>query len=156
MSLRKASCASLTQLAQLCLRLLQPVGHAHFAVHRHRGGNVLLGLLAISPAAVNFAATHVAMGDKRAHAARLGVRHGLAIVAFSVLGAGDCGDVTHEAEGVGLAAPSARPTAEVKDGSGVIGELPCAAEVEVSLEDGSRAVAPDSTREQRRQQAEAE
>jgi hypothetical protein len=32
--------------------LLQPVGHAHFVLHRHHGGEVLLGLLAIVPAAV--------------------------------------------------------------------------------------------------------
>jgi hypothetical protein len=67
---RRAPC--LTQLAQLRFRLLRPVGHAHFAVHRHRGGEVLLGLLAIAPAAVKFAEAEVAMGDTRTHAAGLG------------------------------------------------------------------------------------
>src|SRR5262245_13985545 len=42
----------LTQLAQLRFRLLQPVRHTHFAVHRHRGRDVLLGLLAIAPTVV--------------------------------------------------------------------------------------------------------
>jgi hypothetical protein len=36
-----------------------------------RGGEVLLGLLEIAPAAVKFAETEVAMGDERAHAAGL-------------------------------------------------------------------------------------
>ena len=65
-------CPCLTQLAQLLFRLLQPVRHVHFAVHRHRGREVLLGLLAIAHAAVKFAETEVAVGDKRAHAAGLG------------------------------------------------------------------------------------
>jgi hypothetical protein len=64
---RRAPC--LTQLTQLRFRLLKPVGHAHFAVHRHRGGEVLLGLLAIAPAAVKSAETQVTVSDERAHAA---------------------------------------------------------------------------------------
>jgi hypothetical protein len=61
----------LTQLAQLRFRLVKPVGHAHFTVHRHRGGEVIMGLLAIAPAAMQFAVAQVAMGDKRSHAAGL-------------------------------------------------------------------------------------
>jgi hypothetical protein len=62
---------ALTQLAHLCLRLPRPVGHAHFAVHLYRGGEMLLRLLEIAIAAMQFAETEVAMGDKRTHAAGL-------------------------------------------------------------------------------------
>jgi hypothetical protein len=47
----------LTPMAQLRLRLLWLMGHAHFAVHPDRSGEVLLDLLAIAPAAVKFAET---------------------------------------------------------------------------------------------------
>src|SRR5262245_53141245 len=59
LDLKRARPHALTQLAQLPFRLLKPVGHAHFAVHRHCGGEVLLGLLAIAPAAVTFAEAEV-------------------------------------------------------------------------------------------------
>jgi pimeloyl-ACP methyl ester carboxylesterase len=97
---RRAPC--LTQLAQLRFRLLRPVGHAHFAIHRQRGGEVLLGLLAIAAAAMQFAEAQMAMGDKRTHVARLGERHGLAVVLFGVLGTARCGDVGGQGEGTGL------------------------------------------------------
>ena len=64
----RASCACLSQLAQLCFRLLRPVGDAHFSVHRHRGGEVPLGLLVIAREAVKFAKTEVAVGREWAHA----------------------------------------------------------------------------------------
>src|SRR4030095_9410705 len=35
------------QFSPLRLRLLQPVRHAHLAVHRRRGGEMLLGLLTL-------------------------------------------------------------------------------------------------------------
>src|SRR5215467_13157986 len=64
----RASCACLSQLAQLCFRLLRPVGHAHFSVHRDRGGEVPMGLLVIVRAAVKFAETEVAVSGEWAHA----------------------------------------------------------------------------------------
>ena len=51
----------LTQLAQICVGLLQPIGHAHVAVHHHRGGEILLGLLRIARAATQFAEAQVAV-----------------------------------------------------------------------------------------------
>jgi hypothetical protein len=61
----------LSELPRFNRGLLQPVGHAHFTVHRHRGGEVLLRLLAIAPPAVKFAETEVAVSDQRTHAAVL-------------------------------------------------------------------------------------
>jgi hypothetical protein len=52
------------------------------------------------------------MGDKRTHAAGLGERQRLAVQTFSILGAGCDGDVTVEAEGMGLVSPSAQPAGE--------------------------------------------
>ena len=63
--------AGLTQLIQLCFRPLQPIRHAHFTVHRHRGGEVLLGLSAIGPTKMEFAEPQAAVGNERAHAAGL-------------------------------------------------------------------------------------
>src|SRR5215831_373750 len=96
----------LTQLAHLCFRPFRPVGRAHFTVHRHRGGEVLLGLLAIAPAAVKLAETEVAVSDQRTHTAGFSEGQRFAVVAFSVLGAGCGGDVTVEAEGIGLVSSS--------------------------------------------------
>src|SRR5262245_41380696 len=95
----------LTQLAQLRFRLLKPVGHAHFAVHRDRGGEVLLGLLAIAPAAVRFAEAEVAVSYLRTHAAGLSEGQRLAVVTFGVLRTARCGDVSGQGEGVGLQSP---------------------------------------------------
>src|SRR5215813_4129326 len=67
----RASCACLSQLVQLCFRLSRPVGHAHFSVHRDRGGEVPMGLFVIARAAVKFAETEVAVSDLRTHAAGL-------------------------------------------------------------------------------------
>ena len=55
----------LTQLTHLPFRLLQPVRHVHFAVHRHRRVEVLLCQLAIAVAAMELAETEVAVGSER-------------------------------------------------------------------------------------------
>jgi hypothetical protein len=55
---------------------------------------------------IHLAETEVAVGNERTHAAGLGERQRLAVVAFSVLSAGCGGDVTVEAEGMGLVSPS--------------------------------------------------
>src|SRR5262245_32273990 len=52
------------QLLHLRLRLLQSVRHPHLAVHRRRGGEVLLGLFAFARASVEFAKAEVAVGDE--------------------------------------------------------------------------------------------
>jgi hypothetical protein len=51
----------------------------------------------------------VAVGDERAHAGGLGERQRFAVVPFSGLGAVCRGDITAEAEGVGLVCPE-RPS----------------------------------------------
>src|SRR3989442_1145742 len=48
----RAPIASLIQARQLLLRLLQPEPHVHLAVHRRRGREVLVGLLALPCASV--------------------------------------------------------------------------------------------------------
>jgi len=58
--------------AQLRFHLVRPVGHGLFKVHRHRGGEVFLSLLAIAPAGAKFAQTKVAVSNLRTHAAGLG------------------------------------------------------------------------------------
>src|SRR5262245_17266786 len=65
---------SQAQFHHLGLRLLQPVRHPHLAVHRRRGGEVLLRLLTLARAPVELAEAEVAVGDKGSHAARLGCR----------------------------------------------------------------------------------
>src|ERR671918_1817579 len=50
----------LLQLPHLRLRLLQPVRHAHVAVHRRRGGEVLAGLVAPVRAVIERAQAEVA------------------------------------------------------------------------------------------------
>ena len=57
----------LSELPHFRRGLLKPVGHGHFSVHRHRGGEVPLGLLVIARAAVKFAETEVAVGGEWAH-----------------------------------------------------------------------------------------
>src|SRR5262249_21142804 len=101
---RRAPC--LTQLAHLCLRLLRPVAHAQFAVHRYRGGEVLLSVPTIALTAIQFAETKLAVGDERAHSALLGKRQGLSVTAFSVLRALRRGNIASKAEGMGLVSPS--------------------------------------------------
>jgi hypothetical protein len=56
----------------------------------------------IAPAAMQFAETEVAVGDKRTHAAGLGERQRLAIVAFGVLGTARGSDFSVQGESLGL------------------------------------------------------
>src|SRR5215831_18833591 len=65
------------QRLHLSLSLLQPVRHAHLAVHRRGSGEVLAGLLTLSRAPVEFAEAEVAVGDERSHAELGGERHSL-------------------------------------------------------------------------------
>src|SRR5262249_26867557 len=65
---------------QLRFRLLQPVRHAHLAVHRRRGGEVLLRLLALVCAPVELAEAEVAVGDEGAHAELFGQTAGAPVV----------------------------------------------------------------------------
>src|SRR4029434_3108481 len=74
-----------TQLLQFRLRLLQPVRHPHFAVHRRRGGEVVARVLALADAPGELAEAEVAVGDERAHAELAGEHQRLAGVAFSGL-----------------------------------------------------------------------
>src|SRR2546426_5570263 len=74
------------QIPHLRLRLLQPEPHVHVAVHRRRGGEVLLGLLALARAPGELAEAEVAVRDERAHAARLGEGQRLAVVGLAALG----------------------------------------------------------------------
>ena len=75
----------LTQLAQLRFRLLQPVGHVHFAVHRRRDNEVLPSLRVIARAPMELAKAEVAVSDERAHVAGLGKRQRLVVVGFRAL-----------------------------------------------------------------------
>jgi hypothetical protein len=59
------------------LRLLQPVRHPHLAVHRRRGGEMLLGLLALVRAPVELAEAEVAVGDEGARSRRIPAEYGL-------------------------------------------------------------------------------
>src|SRR5262249_48921523 len=59
----------------------------------------------------------------RAHAAGLGERQRLTVQNFSILGAGCDGDVTVEAEGMGLASPGSEPAREREGLSGVATRL---------------------------------
>src|SRR5438067_8640121 len=60
------------QQTHLRLNLLEPVRHAHVAVHRRRRRDVLPGLLALAGAPVEPAQPKVAVGDEGAHAELLG------------------------------------------------------------------------------------
>src|SRR5215468_7744062 len=74
------------RLSHLRLRLLQPVRHAHLAVHRRRGGEMLVRLLARAAAPVELAEAEVAVGDEGVHAEPVGQRECVSVVAGSVLG----------------------------------------------------------------------
>src|SRR5262245_20089075 len=52
------------QFRHLPLRPLQPIRHPHLAVHRRRGGEMLLRLLALARAPVEFAETEMAVGNE--------------------------------------------------------------------------------------------
>ena len=70
----------------LCLGLLQPVRHAHLAVHRRRGGEVLARLLGLARLRVQRAEAELAVGDERTHAVRLGESQRLVVVGLATLG----------------------------------------------------------------------
>jgi hypothetical protein len=76
----------LRALRQVRLRLLQRELHLHLAVHRRRRGEVLLRLLPLAGAPIELAEAEVAVGDERAHAARLGEGPRLAVVGLAALG----------------------------------------------------------------------
>src|SRR5262249_11467787 len=61
----------------------QPVRHPHLAVHRRRGGEMLLRLLALADAPVELAETQVAVGHDRTHAQLVSDGHGLPVGGFS-------------------------------------------------------------------------
>src|SRR5262249_23539052 len=61
-------------------RLLEPEPYVYLAVHRRRGGEVLARLLALARACEHLPEAEVAVGDERAHAARLGEGQCLAVV----------------------------------------------------------------------------
>jgi transposase InsO family protein len=70
---QEAGSSSLSlELCHLCLCLLQPVRHAHVAVHRRCDGQVFVGLLVLAGTPVELAEAVVAAGDEGAHAARFG------------------------------------------------------------------------------------
>jgi hypothetical protein len=72
-------------IRRFSLRFLQPVRHAHLAVHRRRGGEVLLGLLSLVRAPVELAEAEMAVGDEGAHAELQGQRERSVIVPFGRL-----------------------------------------------------------------------
>jgi hypothetical protein len=65
----QADTVVLTQLTHLRFRVIQPVRHTHFALHRHCDCEVLLSLSVIAPAVMQFAESEGAMA--RPHAAGL-------------------------------------------------------------------------------------
>src|SRR5438445_10693453 len=69
----------------LDLCLVQPVRHAHLAVHRRRGGEVLLRLLALARPPGELAEAEVAVGDEGAHAEFLCASYRLHIGRFGAL-----------------------------------------------------------------------
>src|SRR5262249_24343993 len=64
-------------------RLLAPEAHVHLAIHRRRGGQTLPSLLWLAGAAIERAQAQMAVGDKRAHAVRLGERQRLLVVSYA-------------------------------------------------------------------------
>ena len=66
--------------------LREPEAHVHLPVHRRRGGEVLVRLLALARAPVELGEAEVAVGDERAHSARLGEGERLAVVGLAALG----------------------------------------------------------------------
>src|SRR5499433_3836094 len=68
------------RVPRLRFRLLQPEPHVHLAVHRRRGREVLARLFALARARAQLPEAEVAVGDERAHAARLGEGQRLAVV----------------------------------------------------------------------------
>src|SRR5262245_52636120 len=64
------------------LRLLQPEGHAHLAVHRSGGCQVLLRLGCVAGAAKELAEAEVAVGGEWAHGELLGKGQRLTVAAL--------------------------------------------------------------------------
>src|SRR3989442_8345579 len=60
------------RIPHLNLSLLKPVAHAHLAVHRRRGREVLLRLRTLACAPVELAEAEVTVVDEEAHAEYLG------------------------------------------------------------------------------------
>src|SRR5262249_5932451 len=107
----------------LRFRLFQPVRHPPLPVHRRRGCYMLLRLLARARALIELAEAEVAVGDKGAHARRVGQLERVSVVAGSVLGAAGRRDVTGQAEGVGLACARPEPAGERQGFADVAGGL---------------------------------
>ena len=96
--------ATTTAIA-LRFRLLQPVRHAHVAVHCRRRRDMLLRLLARARAQVDLAETEMAVGDEGAHAEPLGERQRLAIMSLAALGIELIGvgcDIAEQVQRMGL------------------------------------------------------
>src|SRR5262249_49153352 len=94
-------------LSQLLLCPLQPVRHPHLAVHRCRGGEVLLRLLTLARALVELAEAEVAVGDEGAHTKLLGQDGSLPIVGCGLRALwrlAPCGDLTEKPERICLVA----------------------------------------------------
>src|SRR5262252_6949426 len=72
----------------LRLRLLQPKPHIHLAVQRRRGGQVPLRLLAFARPSRQLAEAEVAVGNERAHAARLGKGQRLTVMGLAAVRVG--------------------------------------------------------------------
>src|SRR5262249_45410351 len=70
----------LSKLPRFSLGLLEPKIHIQLAVHRHRGGEVVLRRLALTCVQTEPAKAEVAVGDERAHAALGRKREPLAIM----------------------------------------------------------------------------
>src|SRR5262245_55077279 len=72
-------------LFQFCLHQLQPRAHAHVAVHRRRGDEMVASLLMLADVHGQLAETEVAVGDEGAHPELLSERERVTIVAVSVV-----------------------------------------------------------------------
>ena len=70
-------------VTRLGLRPLQPVRHAHLAVHRRGRGEVLLGGPVLADATVQRAESEMAVRDERTHGALFGERERFAVPCFA-------------------------------------------------------------------------
>ena len=110
---------------QCRFRLLQPEVHAHLAVHRGRGRQVLLGLCAITGAPVELAGTEVAVGVERAHAEVGGQRVRVTVVGFCLRDTGRIavrGDLAEEADRM---SPHAALASITGDAERLLGAMGC-------------------------------
>src|SRR5215471_21837700 len=73
------------RFSKLRLRVLQIEPHLHLSVHRRRGSQVLLGLVALAGVPVEFAEAEVAVGDKGTHPQFLGDGERVTVVAVGLL-----------------------------------------------------------------------